>query len=241
MLYRFDAEVNYEEGAGQSSGATQEDGQRPGSSSIVKQSLDGRPNQSVAGHKSQEQSLGRDEQILQELRRLNSSLGDIQARVQWLESSHPQDHLPPFTKKCHVADPCTPATSWADHDPEPEGSNSEDEDHDIVLSECSVVIFSSAFFSVFTNTERWKVRNSFPIPKVLETQRPRMDPIFKTLAKLEAKTADAELARIQAFVMDPVGLLARVLHAIEDSGDNFTMEDAHSALFDAVKLLGNAS
>ena len=85
------------------------------------------------------------------------------------------------------------------------------------------------------------MRNSFPVPKVSETRCPRLDTIFQTSAKLEAKTADAELARIQAFVLDPMGPLARVLHAMEDSGDNFAMEDTHSAMCDAFKLLGNAS
>ena len=205
------------------------------------QSLDGRCDQSVVGHKSQEQSLRRDDMILQELQRLNSSMGEIQARVQRLESTHSRDPLPPSSKKRRVADPCTLSTSWGDRDPDPEWSNSEDEDNDIVLSERSLAMLSSAFSSTLSNTERRKVRNSFPTPKVSETRCPRLDPIFKTSAKLEAKSADAELARIQAFVLDPVGPLARVIHALEDSGDSFTMEEAHSALCDAVKLLGNAS
>ena len=227
--------------AEQSYGATQEDGQRPGPSSRIEQSLDGRRDQSVVGRKSQEQTLRRDELILQELQRLYSSMGEIQARVRRLESSHTRDLLPPSTKKRRVTELYTPTTSWADRDPEPEGSNSEDEDQDIALSERSVALFSSTFSSTLSNTERWRVRNSFPIPSVSETRCPRLDPIFKTSAKLEARTADAELARIQAFVLDPVGPLARVLHAMEDSGDNITMEEAQSALCDVVKLLGNAS
>ena len=42
-------------------------------------------------------------------------------------------------------------------------------------------------------------------------------------------------------MLDPVGPLARVLHAMEDDGDNMTMEEAHSALCDAIRLLGNTS
>ena len=66
---------------------------------------------------------------------------------------------------------------------------------------------------------------------------------FKTSAKLQVNSTDAELARIQAFVSDAVGPLATVLHAMEDSGDNIhvTMEEAQSTPCNAVKLLGNAS
>ena len=49
MSCSSDEEVNYEEGAGQSSGATQKNGQRPGSNSIVERSLDGRRDQSIGG------------------------------------------------------------------------------------------------------------------------------------------------------------------------------------------------
>ena len=55
--------------------------------------------------------------------------------------------------------------------------------------------------------------------------------------------ADAELARIQAFILDPMGPLIWVLRATKDDPDNpcITMEEAKAAIADAVKLLGNAS
>ena len=52
-----DEELDYDEGTGLSSGITQKDGQRPGSSVRVEQSLDGHRDQSVVGHISKEQSL----------------------------------------------------------------------------------------------------------------------------------------------------------------------------------------
>ena len=42
-------------------------------------------------------------------------------------------------------------------------------------------------------------------------------------------------------MLDPVGWLARVLKAMGKGGNNFILEDAKSALCDAIKLLGNAS
>ena len=142
----------------------------------------------------------------------------------------------------------TYAVSWADHEPEDlddpsrrECSSDEDKDQAFTLSERSAALFTSAFSSVRSNTERRKVRKSFPVPNVLETQCPRQDSVFKSSVKAEVKMADSELARIQAFVLDPVGLLATVLKATKEGGDNFTLEDAQSALRDAIKPLGNAS
>ena len=55
--------------------------------------------------------------------------------------------------------------------------------------------------------------------------------------------ADSELAQSQAFVLDPVGPLIRVLRATEDDLGilGITMEETKAAVADPVKLLGNAS
>ena len=74
-----------------------------------------------------------------------------------------------------------------------------------------------------------------------ETSCPNLDPVFKSSVKAEVKTADSELARIEAFMLDSVGPLASVLNAMEKCGDDFTLEDAQSALRNAIKLLGNTS
>ena len=174
---------------------------------------------------------------------------NIQARVQRLESSHSRDPLPPASKRPRrAAESCTHVTIWADREPEDldgpsrrELSSDEDEEQAFTLSERSVALFTSAFSSTLSNTERWKVRKSFPVPNVLETRCPRLDPVFKSSVKAEVKAADSELSSIQAFVLDPVGPLARVVKAMEEGGDDFTLEDAQSALRDAIKLLGNTS
>ena len=50
--------------------------------------------------------------------------------------------------------------------------------------------------------------------------------------------ADAELAHIQTFVLDPVGPLIWVLKETDDLDDpGITLEEAKSALADAIKLL----
>ena len=74
-----------------------------------------------------------------------------------------------------------------------------------------------------------------------QTCCPRLELVFKTSVKPEVKNADSELTRIQAFVPDPVGPLARVLHALDPENENITVDDTHSATKDAIRLLGNAS
>ena len=54
---KSDEDLDYDETAGQSPGIIQEDGKKPGPSSRVEQSLDGRRDQSVAAHASLEQTL----------------------------------------------------------------------------------------------------------------------------------------------------------------------------------------
>ena len=67
-----------------------------------------------------------------------------------------------------------------------------------------------------------------------------MDPLFKTQSvRSDVKTADAELARLQAFVLDPVGLLVEVLEGIDC--ESILVEDTCSALSESLRLLGNAS
>ena len=110
-----------------------------------------------------------------------------------------------------------------------EWSDSEDDkEDDIALSEHNVALLTSAFSGTLTNSEHRRVRNSFPAPDVSQTRCPWLDPVFKTSVKLEVKNADSELARIQAFVLDPAGALARVLHALDPESENISMDDARS-------------
>ena len=57
--------------------------------------------------------------------------------------------------------------------------------------------------------------------------------------KAEAKCADAELARLQAFILDPMGSLIKLLQGLDNP--HLRIEDAREAATGAVHLLGNAS
>ena len=197
--------------------------------------------------------------ILKQLKKMEKSLeGEIQSvskRVERLEENQPP---PP---KRRAAEPRT--TSWADR--EVEGSESypddlswpisEDEREPddprednaspgtaMSLSEDSSRLVASSFTKVLAPDDRKRLRNDFPCPELQETRCPRLDSIFKVASiPKETKIIDAELARIQALIHDHVAPLIRLLHACEDESSSLSMDDAKSAVADAICLLGNAS
>ena len=71
----------------------------------------------------------------------------------------------------------------------------------IKLSKANVTLISSTFTSVLPNTERQKIRDAFPTTELAEMHCLHLDPLFRTSSvKQEAKTADAELARVWALI-----------------------------------------
>ena len=70
--------------------------------------------------------------------------------------------------------------------------------------------------------ERHKLRRMLHIPNVEETGRPRLDLVFKTAGSFlrgEEKAFEQDLARVQPFVLDPIGPLVQLLeHANQDTG-----------------------
>ena len=194
--------------------------------------------------------------ILAELRSmktsLSSSINAISARVDGLSQTvYASGSAAQGTAE-------TGSRSWADSCKSPplrllrwqgDGSRSEDEEEDaqhepssvIQLAETDQEIVQNAFSTTLTNVERRRVRNSFGTADLPNTRCPRLDPVFKaSIAKAsEAKAMDAELARIQAFVLDPVAPLTNLLAQVED--ENFTGAEAKVVVHDALHLLGNAS
>ena len=103
----------------------------------------------------------------------------------------------------------------------------------IKLSKANATLISSAFTSVLTNTERRRIRDSFPTTELAETRCP----LFRTSSvKQEVKTADAELAQVQALIHNPMAPLIRLQHAFdEEDGKNLSLEVARSAVSDDTK------
>ena len=62
---------------------------------------------------------------------------------------------------------------------------------------------------------------------------------FLTQKFSKVKSTDAELARVQAHILDLVRPLTYLLSSQED--ENFTAQEARCTLEDTIKLLGNGS
>ena len=106
-----------------------------------------------------------------------------------------------------------------------------------------MALLTTSFGSTIPNRVRRRNRNAFPTPEVEAARCPKLDPVFRTKSvKAEAKSADGELARIQAFVHDPVGPMVELLLGLDaETESQLSLEDTRVALSDAIKLLGNAS
>ena len=103
---------------------------------------------------------------------------------------------------------------------------------------------TSAFSSSLSNGERRRLRSAYPTPEVSATRCPKLDPVFKSSkVKQEVKSADTELARLQAFVHDPAAPLLQLIHGTDPSteGPGLDIEDVMKAAADTIRLLGNAS
>ena len=87
----------------------------------------------------------------------------------------------------------------------------------------------------------WLSKKPFPwkkgraCPEIQETRCPRWDPIFKaTSLQKEVKTGDAELARVQALMHDPVAPLIHLLHACDDVDTLISINEAKEAVVESI-------
>lgn len=148
----------------------------------------------------------------------------------------------------------TPRSSWADDDcpcdydrPLAPWPNSDDEEGDsqreiVKLFETDKKLVQTAFSNTLANSERRRLRNSYPTTGLPQTKCPRLDPVFKSSlgSKTDVKAIDTELARAQAFVLDPVGPLSYMLGKLE-SDQGISFDELGKAIRESITLLGNAS
>ena len=163
---------------------------------------------------------------------LKSSIEAVSNRVLRLEA----DRAAPAKKRATTES----RSHWADRDDMVDGSatprwspSDEEEDMEegsekcargtsksIKLSDANATLISSAFSTVLPNEQRRRLREAFPTTELAETRCPRLDPLFRTSSvRQEARTADAELARIQALVHDPMAPLMWLQHALDEEGE----------------------
>ena len=124
----------------------------------------------------------------------------------------------------------------------PDDDDEQDPACEVQVSEHTQKLLTSVFTHTVTNTERRKVRQEFLVPNVDNTRCPKLDSIFKapgSAFKGEAKSAESDLSRIQAYVLDPVGPLVQLLEGTREG--TLTKEAAESAITAAITFVGNAS
>ena len=117
-----------------------------------------------------------------------------------------------------------------------------DDEESFELSESTSELLAAAFTRTLPNAERRKLRQEFQVPRVEHTRFPKLDAIFKTAEsglRGEAKSAETDLARIQALVLVSVWPVLQALEGIRDG--SLTFDDADHAVSSAIALLGNAS
>ncbi len=207
------------------------------------------------------------EAVLEEIRKLSntfsSELKTVSERVDRLAETV---YNPPAPKKRRTAESATPSVHTAWHErrdsgvraPLPSFRDSDDEsdvdgerdDGTRELSESSKSLIKSAFSNSIPNAERRKIRAQFPHSGMPQTRCPKLDPVFKSASgKAETKTVDAELSKIQAFVLDPIGPLLQLLEQLQqaeggaedDTENEISLEEAAHTLQEAIRLIGNTS
>ena len=113
--------------------------------------------------------------------------------------------------------------------------------HIIKLNDNDRQFVQGTFMNGVTNAERQCLRSCYPSTDLSHARCPRLDSVFKTsLAKLAyVKVVDKELARAQALVLDSMGQLTHLLTRV--GNEDYTIEEAEEAAWDALRLVANAS
>ena len=101
-----------------------------------------------------------------------------------------------------------PLPRWPNEEEDDETSGETREPFEV--SESTSDHLKKSFTSTLPHVERHKLREMFHVPNIDETGCPRLDSVFKTVGSSlrgEAKAFEQDFARVQAFVLDPVGPL----------------------------------
>ena len=110
------------------------------------------------------------------------------------------------------------------------------------VSESTSALLKKSFTSTLPHVERHKLRRMFHVPNVEKTKCPRLDSFFMTAGSSlrgEAKAFEQDLARVQAFVLNPIEPLVQLLEACQSG--TLQQDEAISTLYSAITLLGDAS
>ena len=143
----------------------------------------------------------------------------------------------PWADRTDLVANLPPLPRWPDEEEDDETSG--DMIGSFELSESTSALLKKYFTSTFPCMERCKLRRMFYVPNIDETRCPRLDSVFKTVGSSlrgEAKAFEQDLAKVQAFVLDPVGPLVQLLEVCQLG--TLEQDEAISTLSGAITLLG---
>ena len=89
-------------------------------------------------------------------------------------------------------------------------------EHVVEVSERTCQLLSDSCTQSLTNESRKHTRNWYNLPKVDATRTLKLDPVIKTLAPQQARSADKELARIQTFLLDAMAPISAILESVDE-------------------------
>ena len=107
-------------------------------------------------------------------------------------------------------------------------------------SQNSKSLITNTFASSLQNSECRKIRVQYPHSGLAQTHCPKLDVVFKSaIGTAETKTANAELAKIQTFVLDHVGSFLHLLEKCqdEDAAEEVSREEVVKDLQEAMRLI----
>ena len=90
------------------------------------------------------------------------------------------------------------------------------------------------------NSERRDIHEKYPLPKVPATRPAQLDPMLKSEISPTTKTADRQLTKVQAWLLDSLAPMTSLLEA-HNKGDKLDQKDVIQAVKMGVTLIGNAN
>ena len=110
------------------------------------------------------------------------------------------------------------------------------------VSESTLALLKKSFTSTLPQMERHKLRRMFHIRNIEDTRCPTLDSVFKMAGlslRGEVKAFEQDLARMQAFILDPTGPLVQLLEACQSG--TVEQDEAKSTHSGTITLLRNRS
>ena len=132
-----------------------------------------------------------------------------------------------------------------DYFKEVEFSDSETEDQSRITKIMEVLERTGKFLQEsctrrVPNSERMVLWDKYPLPKVPATRPAQLDHMMRSETSAATKTADKQLVKIQALLLDSVAPLISILEA-HHNGDTLDQKEVIQVVRSGITLIGNAN